>query len=97
MQKETPGSCPSLSSICILIVPYDFPLILSFEREQTLRNNWQVISSHYLPAMLITSHYLPAACSFVQFVNHRESVLNWKDHFSQTKECQHLAALCKAE
>lgn len=38
--------------------------------------------------MLIASHYLPAACSFVQFVRHRESLLNWKDRFSQTKECQ---------
>lgn len=64
-----------------------------FWKRANLRNNWQVISSHYLPAMLITSHYLPAARSFAQFVRHRESVLNWKDHFSQTKECQRLAAL----
>lgn len=60
-----------------------------------LRNNWQVLSHYYLPAMLITSHYLPAACSFVQFGRHREGVLNRKDRFSQTKECQHLAALCE--
>lgn len=64
------------------------PLIWSFEREQTLRNNWQVISSHYLPATLITSHYLPGARGFVWFVRHRKGLLNWKDHFSQTKECQ---------
>lgn len=59
-----------------------------FETEQTFENDWQVISSHYLPATLITSHYLPAACSFVQFVRHREGLLNWKDHFSLAKECQ---------